>query len=316
MRHALRCGRMLALAFRDAHVPFDEVNDGDAFCAEALETDLTLIALVGIADPIRPEVPQAIAQCKRAGITVRMLTGGGPAGRPLSSSDVVFGTPKFGWAPGHRCVFVRVLGFLAFGPSLDVLANPFESLLMKLGNLASFDPHLVPRPQSVAAFGSSTNARRSQSTACAVGLQRSLYAYAYYHSRYMLVGTGDNAGTAQYIARQCGILPAAAPGTSGSQHAGLLHSSFELEGYQPDGGVAAANASSGNGTAGAPGQCPSVVGLTSEGGPCMAAPMQSRARAQVPRWLGRRHGHSMQRILDETLLRATIDGWNVDARFR
>nr|XP_051677184.1 plasma membrane calcium-transporting ATPase 4 isoform X2 [Oryctolagus cuniculus] len=38
-------------------------------------TELTCIAVVGIEDPVRPEVPEAIAKCKRAGITVRMVTG-------------------------------------------------------------------------------------------------------------------------------------------------------------------------------------------------------------------------------------------------
>ncbi|XP_051677184.2 plasma membrane calcium-transporting ATPase 4 isoform X2 [Oryctolagus cuniculus] len=38
-------------------------------------TELTCIAVVGIEDPVRPEVPEAISKCKRAGITVRMVTG-------------------------------------------------------------------------------------------------------------------------------------------------------------------------------------------------------------------------------------------------
>ena len=47
----------------------------DALEAETLEKDLTLVAVVGLSDPLRPEVRGAIAQCQRAGITVRMLTG-------------------------------------------------------------------------------------------------------------------------------------------------------------------------------------------------------------------------------------------------
>jgi hypothetical protein len=43
--------------------------------AETLERDLTLVAMVGLSDPLREEVRDAIAQCQRAGITVRMLTG-------------------------------------------------------------------------------------------------------------------------------------------------------------------------------------------------------------------------------------------------
>lgn len=39
----------------------------------------TFIALVSISDPIRPEVPQAIQQCRDAGIEVRIITGDSPA---------------------------------------------------------------------------------------------------------------------------------------------------------------------------------------------------------------------------------------------
>ncbi|KRY32596.1 Plasma membrane calcium-transporting ATPase 3, partial [Trichinella spiralis] len=41
----------------------------------AVVKDLTCIAIVGIQDPVRPEVPDAIRKCQRAGITVRMVTG-------------------------------------------------------------------------------------------------------------------------------------------------------------------------------------------------------------------------------------------------
>lgn len=37
--------------------------------------DLTGLCIVGIQDPVRPEVPEAIRKCQRAGITVRMVTG-------------------------------------------------------------------------------------------------------------------------------------------------------------------------------------------------------------------------------------------------
>ncbi|KAM7006992.1 plasma membrane calcium-transporting ATPase 2 isoform 3-T9 [Tautogolabrus adspersus] len=41
----------------------------------AILSDLTAICVVGIEDPVRPEVPDAIMKCQRAGITVRMVTG-------------------------------------------------------------------------------------------------------------------------------------------------------------------------------------------------------------------------------------------------
>mmetsp|Transcript_25715 Transcript_25715/g.72045 ORF Transcript_25715/g.72045 Transcript_25715/m.72045 type:complete len:982 (-) Transcript_25715:61-3006(-) len=39
------------------------------------ETDLTVLAIVGIRDPIRKEVPEAVEKCQNAGLFVRMVTG-------------------------------------------------------------------------------------------------------------------------------------------------------------------------------------------------------------------------------------------------
>ena len=64
--------RVLALARRelDGQVP--------STAADA-ERALELLGLVGMADPVRPEVPEAIARCRRAGIRVVMVTGDHPA---------------------------------------------------------------------------------------------------------------------------------------------------------------------------------------------------------------------------------------------
>ncbi len=43
--------------------------------ADQLEQDLTLVGLLGLYDPPRPEVPEAIRQCHQAGIKVTMVTG-------------------------------------------------------------------------------------------------------------------------------------------------------------------------------------------------------------------------------------------------
>lgn len=42
---------------------------------ENIMNNLTCLCVVGIEDPVRPEVPEAIRKCQRAGITVRMVTG-------------------------------------------------------------------------------------------------------------------------------------------------------------------------------------------------------------------------------------------------
>jgi calcium-translocating P-type ATPase len=46
-----------------------------ADCEKSLEKEMCLDSLVGIADPLRPDVIDAVATCQRAGIIVRMVTG-------------------------------------------------------------------------------------------------------------------------------------------------------------------------------------------------------------------------------------------------
>jgi P-type Ca2+ transporter type 2C len=60
--------RVLAAAYK---VVDGEVTDGDM----SLESDAIFIGLTGMIDPARPEVTEAIAKCKQAGIDVVMITG-------------------------------------------------------------------------------------------------------------------------------------------------------------------------------------------------------------------------------------------------
>nr|CAB3224470.1 plasma membrane calcium-transporting ATPase 3 [Phallusia mammillata] len=63
--------RTIGLAYRDfpADSPPDWEQEG------TVVSNLTCIGIAGIEDPVRPEVPDAIRKCQRAGITVRMVTG-------------------------------------------------------------------------------------------------------------------------------------------------------------------------------------------------------------------------------------------------
>ncbi|EDQ88387.1 uncharacterized protein MONBRDRAFT_9247 [Monosiga brevicollis MX1] len=69
IRFAEQALRVICIAYKD----FDDAQDWDQ--EEALLSDLVISAFVGIQDPVRPEVPDAVTTCRRAGVTVRMVTG-------------------------------------------------------------------------------------------------------------------------------------------------------------------------------------------------------------------------------------------------
>lgn len=67
--------RTLCLAYKkiSSHDNFESKDNKGVF--EVEKSNLVLIAVVGVRDMPRPEVPEAIRQCHKAGITVRMVTG-------------------------------------------------------------------------------------------------------------------------------------------------------------------------------------------------------------------------------------------------
>ncbi|XP_055594401.1 plasma membrane calcium-transporting ATPase 1-like isoform X5 [Uranotaenia lowii] len=73
--------RTICIAFREFVPGKAEINqvhcDGEPNWddEENIVSNLTCLCVVGIEDPVRPEVPDAIRKCQRAGITVRMVTG-------------------------------------------------------------------------------------------------------------------------------------------------------------------------------------------------------------------------------------------------
>ncbi|XP_063630103.1 plasma membrane calcium-transporting ATPase 2 isoform X6 [Cydia splendana] len=73
--------RTISVAYRDFvpgkaeinQVHIDQEPNWDD--EENIVNNLTCLCVVGIEDPVRPEVPEAIRKCQKAGITVRMVTG-------------------------------------------------------------------------------------------------------------------------------------------------------------------------------------------------------------------------------------------------
>lgn len=73
--------RTISVAYRDFVPGKAEINqvhienEPNWDDEENIVNNLTCLCVVGIEDPVRPEVPDAIRKCQKAGITVRMVTG-------------------------------------------------------------------------------------------------------------------------------------------------------------------------------------------------------------------------------------------------
>ncbi|KAI0312928.1 hypothetical protein OF83DRAFT_1143615, partial [Amylostereum chailletii] len=70
--------RTIALCYRDFESwppPGAQCNDENEVAYEDLARELTLIAITGIEDPLRPGVREAVADCSKAGVRVKMCTG-------------------------------------------------------------------------------------------------------------------------------------------------------------------------------------------------------------------------------------------------
>jgi Ca2+ transporting ATPase len=84
LAYSRRGMRNLGLAYADLPPGADleaisaTVKNPDGSDAFVAETNMIAIGLVGIEDPLRPDVPPAIAKCYVAGIDVRMVTGDNP----------------------------------------------------------------------------------------------------------------------------------------------------------------------------------------------------------------------------------------------
>jgi P-type Ca2+ transporter type 2C len=114
--------RVLAVATK----PIDHVPPGEL---EKELSDLTLVGLVGFIDPLRPEARQAVADCRRAGVEVKMITGDHPGtalaiarqlGLASSSSEVVTGQDLLQHDPGSLARIASARVFARVEPSQKV----------------------------------------------------------------------------------------------------------------------------------------------------------------------------------------------------
>ena len=73
MEENTRMGNKALRVFAVAYKTYD--TEPSAYESEALEFDMTFIGLTGMIDPVRPEVKDAIVECRTAGIKPIMITG-------------------------------------------------------------------------------------------------------------------------------------------------------------------------------------------------------------------------------------------------
>ena len=79
--------RVLGVAFRPLR---KAETDG---CAEILEKELCFVGMIGMLDPARPEVKDAVQECRRAGIRPVMITGDHPLTAMYIATDIGIETP-------------------------------------------------------------------------------------------------------------------------------------------------------------------------------------------------------------------------------
>jgi Ca2+-transporting ATPase len=103
--------RLLAVAEADADAPPDELAT----------LDFAFVGLIGFRDPLRPEVPQAVRECHRAGIRVLMITGDYPATAAAIAREaglaaeprVATGDELGGWSDAELAARLRTIDVVA-----------------------------------------------------------------------------------------------------------------------------------------------------------------------------------------------------------
>lgn len=126
---------------------------------ESLFESLTFIAMVGIQDPLRPGVPESVALCQKAGVTVRMVTGD----NKLTAQAIA-----------KECGILLPGGVVMEGPEFRKLSRQQqEDIIPKLQVLARSSPEdkrilvrrLKDKDEIVAVTGDGTNDAPALTTA-------------------------------------------------------------------------------------------------------------------------------------------------------
>jgi len=163
-KYASQGFRTLCMSYRDVECSAEEISK---WSDDDIEKDLTCVAIVGIEDPVRKEVPEAIRICNRAGIVVRMVTGDN-----ITTARSIAG--KCGITkPGDGSLIMEGLEFRTrvLDANGNIIQSEFDKIWPMLRVLARSSPkdkytlvtglmqsNLMPHgPQVVAVTGDGTN---------------------------------------------------------------------------------------------------------------------------------------------------------------
>ena len=107
--------------YRDLTAKPKESDGSPQKCTEM--DSLILLGMFGIADPVRPEVPEAVRKCQKAGVTVRMVTGDSVATARAISKECNILTDDGILMEGHVFRKLSPEEMDAILPKLQVLAR-------------------------------------------------------------------------------------------------------------------------------------------------------------------------------------------------
>jgi Ca2+-transporting ATPase len=143
--------RTIGLVYRDfSQWPPNSAESGNTIDFSAILKDLTFLGVVGIQDPVRPGVPEAVALAKHAGVVVRMVTGDNATTAKAIATECGIFTD----------------GIIMEGPAFRMLSDPqMEACLPRLQVLARSSPEdkrvlvakLKSMGETVAVTGDGTN---------------------------------------------------------------------------------------------------------------------------------------------------------------
>jgi sodium/potassium-transporting ATPase subunit alpha len=125
--------RVLAFASRDLSTPSSSSpvkvkTGGEGVIASEIEKDMTFLGLIGLQDPPRPEVPEAIKKCHGAGIRIIMITGDG-------SRTALAIARQIGLVQGDPVIIE--------GPALDLMTD--HELMEKLASKEMIFSRMTPK---------------------------------------------------------------------------------------------------------------------------------------------------------------------------